>query len=443
MSRYLGVTTSFLTYLRRSQLKRASIIKLQSKLFHQLLDYVFHHSPFYREFYLSHGIKEKDLKDITIDKLPCVDKALLMDNLDKVFTVSDLRKSEIEDWLAKDHEPQHLYKNKYRVLHTSGSSNRLGIFVYDGGSFDYAFSLGSLRISKDKVPFKKKLVYFGATHGHFTGASLFASILSLLYEVKLISALDPMQQVIQTINAFQPEKIVGYPSAISTLLEFADQLDLNLTEIITSGEGETKNFVEKVKSTWKLTPIDVYSTTESLVIGYKKSIDGPLTIFDDLNLFEVVDKNDQNVRPGETGKAIVTNLFNYVTPLIRYRMNDSIITESNSSTSQFTQVKGITARQLEPLPIVTDSGKKDFINALVLCDFFVPNVKEVQFVSTSSRMVRISYVSGKNVDENVINEFKKMLLIKHACHGTKVEVQKVDFIKPDVSGKVQLIRIER
>ena len=53
--------------------------------------------------------------------------------------------------------------------------------------------------------------------------------------------------------------------------------------------------------------------------------DGLLHSFLFWNYLEVLDKDNQPVREGEEGRVVVTNLYNYSMPLIRYEIGDMAI----------------------------------------------------------------------------------------------------------------------
>lgn len=57
-----------------------------------------------------------------------------------------------------------------------------------------------------------------------------------------------------------------------------------------------------------------------LVAG--EAVDGRMYVFDFANHIEVVDDEGRQVAPGQEGRVLVTCLFNYAMPLIRYEIGD-------------------------------------------------------------------------------------------------------------------------
>jgi phenylacetate-CoA ligase len=110
----------------------------QRASFQKLLNYVWQHSSFYRDFYGSHGIKEKDLPEVTVRDLPFLTKQLLMENFDSAVTDSRLRKMELAQWIQDKPDPAQNFLDEFIVVHTSGSSGDVGIFVYDQKAWQIA-----------------------------------------------------------------------------------------------------------------------------------------------------------------------------------------------------------------------------------------------------------------------------------------------------------------
>jgi phenylacetate-CoA ligase len=50
-------------------------------------------------------------------------------------------------------------------------------------------------------------------------------------------------------------------------------------------------------------------------------------------LTEILDQNGKPVEPGETGRVVITSLYNYATPLIRYEIGDYATRGANDSSA--------------------------------------------------------------------------------------------------------------
>ena len=64
----------------------------QQQFLQRLLRHVWKRSPFYRDYYGSYGISEKDIPEISIQDLPFLSKQTLMENFDLAVTDPRLQK---------------------------------------------------------------------------------------------------------------------------------------------------------------------------------------------------------------------------------------------------------------------------------------------------------------------------------------------------------------
>src|SRR5688572_28410136 len=81
----------------------------------------------------------------------------------------------------------------------------------------------------------------------------------------------------------------------------------------------------------------------------------------DWALLEVVDENNEPVPDGEKGaKVLVTNLANYVQPIIRYEIGDivTMATEKCGCGSNMPLIQCVEGRDSETFEIKTDKGAR-------------------------------------------------------------------------------------
>src|SRR5258708_2755087 len=162
----------------RQSYTRDQILAVQEKQFRKLLFFVWNHSSFYREFFQSYGIQEKHLGEIKVTDLPFTSKELLMEHFDHAVTDKALKKNILQAWIENEQDPKKLYKNKYVVVNTSGTTGNVGIFIYDPKSWDTIRASLITRVSQPKFNplHKRKVAFYGATNGRFGGISLVRNI---------------------------------------------------------------------------------------------------------------------------------------------------------------------------------------------------------------------------------------------------------------------------
>ncbi len=111
--------------------------------------------------------------------------------------------------------------------------------------------------------------------------------------------------------------------------------------------------------------------------------DGMYLLEDDL-IFEI-----------EADHTCVTNLFNDAMPLIRYRMDDVLVPESNGHNGYpFTKVKDIVGRHEDALVFTNRHGKDDFIHPIVIVELIVSGLNAWQIVLESKTSFRLPRAIG-------------------------------------------------
>jgi phenylacetate-coenzyme A ligase PaaK-like adenylate-forming protein len=139
--------------------------------------------------------------------------------------------------------------------------------------------------------------------------------------------MTPTAELVATLNEFQPEVIVGYPTVVATLAaeQQAGRLGISPRAIGCGSEVLTDDVADRAEAAWGVRPGNAYVTTEACPIASSCSRGVGLHICDDLVVVEVVDGSSTPVPPGTPGhRILVTNLVNRVQPLIRYEITDSV-----------------------------------------------------------------------------------------------------------------------
>jgi phenylacetate-coenzyme A ligase PaaK-like adenylate-forming protein len=116
------------TQTSREQGPRAQLAQHQQQRLDTVVRHAASHSPYYRRWFAQTGA----LGDgpVQLERLPVLDKALLMEHFDELVCDPRLRRDQLLDWVGQMAGDQ-LYLGRYRVMVTSGSSGRPGLFVYD------------------------------------------------------------------------------------------------------------------------------------------------------------------------------------------------------------------------------------------------------------------------------------------------------------------------
>lgn len=193
---------------------------------------------------------------------------------------------------------------------------------------------------------------------------------------------------------------------------------------------------------WAAPIYDLYSASESTYIAYKQSGEEEMTVIEDLNMLEVLDESNCPVSENQKGRAVLTNLYNYTLPILRYELGDFVSVGSPKADSPLTTIKDIGGRVSDALPVTLCDGSKETIHPHVLDGFYVPGLEKVQYVSVRPDFVQIFYIGTENLDSLIRHEFQLVLDLKGAAKTT-FEVDRVARIASSPqTGKFQLVRIQ-
>ena len=419
---------------------RKGIKKIQEKMFRQILFHAYDNSDFYRDLYKNKGINRKDLSDIELKDLPVINKKILMKNFNKIITKEDISKKIIENFLENKNDPEKLLFDRYRVIHTSGSTGRLGYFIYDKKEWDFIKAV-SLRMFDHFGVKPKRYAFIGAADGHYAGISLFLSPINQIAEIFyedyfLININNILSDYLPKLNKLQPHNLTGYPSAVRMLAELQLEGKLNISPetIICGGEPFVENDRKIIKKAWGVKPVNYYASSESLMIGIKRPQDRRMYLMDDVNYVEI-----------EEDKTIITNLYNYTQPLIRYQLSD-VLKKAKKIKGDwpFSQIKKVIGRREEMIWFKNKNGQKDFLHPIALVEFYVKGLKKYQIIKKDEQSFIMKAIIAQNYDKKEVKDKIKIkmnnLLFEKDMRNIEFRVKEVEKLPPDPeTGKFKLI----
>ncbi|XUX01111.1 MAG: phenylacetate--CoA ligase family protein [Dehalogenimonas sp.] len=129
---------------------------------------------------------------------------------------------------------------------------------------------------------------------------------------------------IHRINKHKPELIRGYAESLYELSKFALDHSMPINSpraVVSSAEMLTEEMRAAIERAFGQKVFDFYGSREISTLAGQCS-KGLYHILGFHNLIELLNQSNQQVKIGETGKVVVTNLYNYSMPLIRYDIGD-------------------------------------------------------------------------------------------------------------------------
>ena len=133
---------------------------------------------------------------------------------------------------------------------------------------------------------------------------------------------------ISKIDSFKPIYLDGYPSAIYILAHYINENNITLKHRIRAIAVTAETLYEHqriaIQKAFNCPVYNQYASSEgSPFITECKH--GKLHINTDSGIFEILDDKNQEVKPGEIGRLVVTSFRNLKTPLLRYDIGDKVL----------------------------------------------------------------------------------------------------------------------
>ena len=132
---------------------------------------------------------------------------------------------------------------------------------------------------------------------------------------------ESIDGIIRKYNRFKPEVLYGYPSAIINFIQYAEKRGIPLHQpliLVTHAENQCPDFKQKFVSVFPGTQIVNQYWASEANIGVTCP-EGNLHIDEESVICEVINQNELG-----TGDLLVTNLYSYDQPIIRYKLGDRV-----------------------------------------------------------------------------------------------------------------------
>ena len=287
-------------------------------------------SPFYRALHA--GLPLAD--DAALSAYPAVDKRTLMQEFDRVSTRPEVTLFAIERFVSRPERHGSLFRDRYAVWTSSGTTGHPGWFVQDPGALAVYDALEAQRfrgvgLARSWRP-GERYAMVAATGGHFAGVSsverMRRSVPWLAPFVRSCSLMQPIRSLVAELNEYQPAIVATYPTAAEMLAEeqASGRLRLQLRELWTGGECLAPATRTRLRAVFGCPVRSSYGASEFLPIAWECDHLN-LHVNSDWVILEPVDAKRRPVAPGTRSHSVLlTNLANRVQPLIRYDLGDAV-----------------------------------------------------------------------------------------------------------------------
>ena len=387
---------------------------------HLKVRYSMEHSIFYRELYK--GIDIEKFKSVNdLKKLPIVTKEMLRQNINKVITIP------IEEAVESNTGGT---TGKSLTVYFKKEDNQKRMATLDYFKLKHGFENMKMKRAtfngKHIVPPNQKEKVFWRYN---------AAIKQMVYSSFHITE-ENIPYYIESLNKYKPDSIDGFISSIYDISFYIERYDVKLEfkpkVIFPTSETVTQEYREVIERVFKCNLRDQYASSEGAPFAWECEY-GKLHYDISTGVIENIENSDE---------VLVTSFTTYGTPLIRYRIGDSIIFEDNDILCECgletPLIKSIQGRTVDFL--YSTNGAK--INLGNIANIFknIPNtIIKSQIIQDSLTHLVVKIV----VDDDFNNQHTNMLIdeIKHKFgNNMKVNIEIVEDIPREKSGKYSLIK---
>jgi putative adenylate-forming enzyme len=290
-------------------LKGERLRSYQERMARRSVDYAQRHSPFYRQYWSQHDVRDWQ-------NLPTVDKALMMEHFTAFNTLGIGREEAMEVALhaerSRDFYPA---VRDVTVGLSSGTSGHRGLFLVS--QHEQAAWAGTMLARTLSHLQRVRVAFFLRSN-----SNLYEQIGGSLLQFRYFDLMQPLDEAIATLNMFQPDIVVAPPSLLGFLADAREQGTLHIKpqRLISVAEVLEPHDKERLEQVFAAQVQQIYQCTEGLLAI--SCAHGSLHIQEDLVQLQFVPLDGQDVEQGGRMTPIVTDLWRRTQPIIRYRLND-------------------------------------------------------------------------------------------------------------------------
>lgn len=425
--RYGGKYKEYLKIFKQNEnLSRIELLLLQAQRYKTFLKFVNKHSHYYQrqfekipEFY----------KIENIQKLPILSKEALRENINEITTISNKRNAIEAETGGTTGKSLKVYFTKEKIQEGFAMlDNFRGLFGYRLGKRTAWFSGKNLLSNSDiqknrfwKTDWVNKVRYYSTFH------------------IKN----EYLKYYVEDIINFQPEYLVGFPSIISELARYGLKHGYTFPKgickaVFPTAETVSQEMRDNIELFYGCKMYNQYASSEGAPFIFECK-NGNLHMELQSGVFEVLDDNN---KPAQSGRLVVTSFTTEGTPLIRYDIEDRITLEDAAKTCSCGNhnplVKEILGR-IDDFIYSPESGKINLGNVSnTLKD--TKGIVRFQVIQNEIDKLKILIV----IDKKEFDKKSEQKFIQNwrdrVGNKMKIDIRYVDDIPVEKSGKFRIVK---
>lgn len=407
-------------YEKRQWWSSREFVAYQDEHFEKIVKYAVENSSYYRER-LSSSIINGSIK--ASSDFPTLSKAQLINNLESIRANNTGLFSSAKTTGGSTGEPVKIFKNASALARERCATWR---------SYEWA----GVGVADRQVRF------WGIPHSR--SGRLTARVIDLIANRKRISAFsindESLLRYYNELCDFQPQYLYGYVSVIEEFARFIQSKQLkpptSLVSLITTSEvlsDSSRMFIENV---FQRKVFNEYGCGEVGSIAHECEHGSMHVMADNLHV-------EIDAEPGQPGEIIVTDYFNHVTPLVRYRLGDfaTLGDDACRCGRGLPTISKIHGRAYDI--IRSPNGTRIHPEAVIYIfegiQQKMPVFKQFQAIQTDIDTISVNIVPNLSWDDSFDAALKGQL-IEAIGAEFKFEVNLVESLSRERSGKMRVVK---
>ena len=347
---------------------------LQERQIRRLVDHAWRSVPFYRRLWEEAGFRPGDLRSREdLGRIPLTDRRQWQDGGDELLARGARRgrlvaarssgssgvpitvmRTRAEAWVHG-----FVHWRMYRALGNRVTDRRVSIGILRGGGRKWYRRLG-------------------------------------LFPMEMLDVRRPVPAIVESLRRARPDILIACSSVASLV---ADELAadggpaVRPRLVVTWGDTTTPELEATIGRVFAAPVVDFYGSHEARMIALQCRATGLYHLYENQTAVEVL-RDGEPAREGEEGEVVVTALWSYAMPFIRYRQGD-LVTLGPTPCPCGAPVRtlvSIEGRILDRIPVPGGGALHPYAVIRPIIER-VPWVRRFQFVQESPRVLRLLLVA--------------------------------------------------
>ena len=252
---------------------------------------------------------------------------------------------------------------------------------------------------------------------------------------------DSLEKICQDIEKKKIQVLVTYSSALTALTQYLRKTHRDISKwdvelVFSMGEALPQETYDLTKELFGFSPVRSYGNNENGFIAIQLDEDPEYTI-DLYNFYPEILKldSDEPAEPGELGRIVITDLFNYAFPIIRYDNGDTAVAVRKEKNGRFKLYLSVLYGRRSDL--IYDCEGKAVTPYIITNNLWdIQGVKQYRFIQEDVR----DYTIWLNGDPEAMDREEILRRIRpYLGEEARIKVEIVDEIPVLASGKRKYI----